>query len=87
MSEKNEKIFTLPFCMILLISVISGSASYMVNPVLPSFLVSRGAPMEITGIISSLMSLVALFGRPFSGAAADRFNKKYIMITSYILTL
>lgn len=87
MTEKNERIFTLPFIMILVMSVISGSSSYMVNPVLPSFLVSRGAPMEITGIISSLMSLVALFGRPFSGAAADRFNKKYIMITSYILTL
>lgn len=87
MSEKNDRIFTLPFCMILLISVISGSASYMVNPVLPSFLVSRGAPMEITGIISSLMSLVAMFGRPFAGAASDRYNKKYLMILSYCLSI
>ena len=73
--------------MVFLMSVISGAASYMVNPILPSFLVSRGAPMEITGIISSLMSLVALFGRPFSGAASDHYNKKYLMILSYILSI
>ena len=73
--------------MVLLMSVISGSASYMVNPVLPAFLVSRGAPMEITGIISSLMSLVALFGRPFAGAASDRFNKKMLMVLSYVMSI
>ena len=55
----KNKIFTLPFLMVLFVSVISGAASYMVNPILPAFLVSRGAPMELTGIISSLMSLVA----------------------------
>ena len=43
--------------------------------------------MEITGIISSLMSLVALIGRPFSGAASDRFNKKKLMILSYVLSI
>ena len=43
--------------------------------------------MELTGIISSLMSLVALFGRPFSGAASDRFNKKHLMILSYVLSI
>ena len=85
--KEKERIFTIPFLMVLLMSVISGSASYMVNPILPSFLVSRGAPMEITGIISSLMSLVALFGRPFAGAASDRFNKKKIMVISYVLSI
>lgn len=87
MEKNNEKLFTVPFFMILIMSVISGSASYMVNPVLPAFLVSRGAPMEITGIISSLMSLVALFGRPFAGAASDRFNKKILMVISYVLSI
>jgi len=83
----SNRIFTLPFLMVLFMSVISGAASYMVNPILPAFLVSRGAPMELTGIISSLMSLVALFGRPFSGAASDRFNKKHLMILSYIMSI
>ena len=83
----KEKIFTVPFLMVLCMNIISGAASYMVNPVLPAFLVSRGAPMQITGIISSLMSLVALFGRPFSGAASDHFNKKKLMIISYILSI
>lgn len=84
---QKRRIFTWPFMMVLLVSVISGAASYMVNPVLPAFLVSRGAPMEITGIISSLMSLVALFGRPFAGAASDRFNKKKLMIIAYGLSI
>ena len=85
--KDKERIFTIPFLVVLMMSVISGSASYMVNPILPAFLVSRGAPMEITGIISSLMSLVALFGRPFAGAASDRFNKKNLMILSYVLSI
>ena len=85
--KDKERIFTIPFLMVLVMSVVSGSASYMVNPILPAFLVSRGAPMEITGIISSLMSLVALFGRPFAGAASDRFNKKNLMILSYVLSI
>ena len=85
--KDKERIFTIPFLMVLTMSVVSGSASYMVNPILPAFLVSRGAPMEITGIISSLMSLVALFGRPFAGAASDRFNKKNLMILSYVLSI
>ncbi len=84
---KKNAIFTVPFLMILIMSVISGSASYMVNPILPAFLISRGAPMEITGIISSLMSLVALFGRPFSGAASDHYNKKTLMVVSYVLSI
>ena len=83
----KERIFTGPFLMVLSVSIISGAASYMVNPILPAFLLSRGAPMEITGIISSLMSLVALFGRPFSGAASDYFNKKKIMVLSYVLSI
>ena len=33
------------------------------------------------------MSWVALFGRPFFGAAADRYNKKILMIISYLLTV
>ena len=83
----SNRIFTPPFLMVLFMSIISGAASYMVNPILPAFLISRGAPMELTGIISSLMSLVALFGRPFSGAASDRFNKKHLMILSYVLSI
>ncbi len=87
MNIRSEKIFTLPFMMILFLSVLSGSAAFMVNPILPQYLVSKGAPMQITGIISSLMSLVALIGRPFSGAASDRFNKKKLMVISYCLSI
>lgn len=87
MNIRSEKIFTLPFMMILFLSVLSGSAAFMVNPILPQYLVSKGAPMQITGIISSLMSLVALMGRPFSGAAGDRFNKKKLLVISYCLSI
>ena len=87
MEKSSERIFSLQFILVLLLSVISGSSSYMVNPILPEYLVSRGAPLEITGLISSLMSWVALVGRPFCGAAADRYNKKVLMIISYLLTI
>lgn len=86
-NKKQDKILSLSFILIFFVSALGGSASYMINPILPSFLISRGAPMEITGIISSLMSLVALFGRPFVGALSDRVNKKILMVTSYSLSI
>ena len=39
---EKKRIFTIPFIMVLVMSVLSGAASYMVNPILPAFLVSRG---------------------------------------------
>ena len=75
--------WTLPFIMVIVINVFNGLSSYMINPVMSSYLVDRGLDFQFTGLVSSLMSWVALVFRPFSGAASDRFNKKKMMLISY----
>ena len=86
MMKNNESNFwTMPFILVLLINAFNGIATFMVNPALPTYLVNKGIPFEYTGIVSSLLSWIALFFRPFSGAVSDRYNKKILMIASYIV--
>ncbi|MBR2746570.1 MAG: MFS transporter [Erysipelotrichaceae bacterium] len=79
----NKRIFTLPFILILIINTFNGLASYMVNPSLPDYLISKGATMAMTGVISSLLSWVALIIRPVSGVASDRLDRKKLLLFSY----
>lgn len=86
MSKHRTNLFQPVFLVVLLINALISIVSYMINPILPGYLVSKGVPFASTGIISSIMSWVALFFIPFSGVASDRFNKKKVMLLSYIAT-
>lgn len=79
MDKEQNRLWTVPFILVLFVNALNGISSYMVNPAMPEFLVSKGIPFALTGLISSLLSWVALAMRPFSGAMSDRFNKKKIM--------
>lgn len=84
MDKEQNRLWTVPFILVLFVNALNGISSYMVNPAMPEFLVSKGIPFALTGLISSLLSWVALAMRPFSGAMSDRFNKKKIMFVSYL---
>ena len=86
MDKEQNRLWTVPFILVLFVNALNGISSYMVNPAMPEFLVSKGIPFALTGLISSLLSWVALAMRPFSGAMSDRFNKKKIMFVSYLAT-
>ncbi len=83
---KKEKLWTLPFFLVLGINGLNGIASFMTNPLMPDYLVTHGAIFELTGIISSLLSWIALICRPFSGAISDKFNKKHVMFIAYFFS-
>lgn len=83
MAERKESIWTWQFIAVIMINVCNGLSSFMINPIMSTYLVDRGLAFELTGLISSLMSYVALVFRPFSGAASDRFNKKKMMLYSF----
>ena len=55
-------------------------AFQMVQPVLTKFAVSIGASLTVGGTIAGIFSITALVVRPFSGAIADKFNKKWLMV-------
>ena len=74
------------FIMVLVFGFIAGTATQMVNPLLSKYAVSLGATLTLAGTIFGLHSGVALLARPFSGAASDLFNRKYVMIGGILLS-
>lgn len=86
MKEKKLSLWTWRFSSVLLINILNGLALYISNPIMTKYLMLHGVGFEYTGIISSLLSWIAMGFRPFSGAMSDRMNKKKLMIASYLLT-
>lgn len=85
-SKDNQKLWTSKFVFILIINALNGLALYISNPIMTRYLVARGVGFEYTGIISSLLSWIAMCFRPFSGAMSDNLNKKKLLIFSYLTT-
>ena len=67
---------------ILLLSMVSHAATQMVAPIVTEYAVSIGASLTVAGTVAGLMSLAALFLRPFSGRFSDKYNKKIIIMVS-----
>jgi len=86
MEEKQNSLWTWRFVIVLLINVLNGLALYISNPIMTKYLVLHGVGFEYTGIISSILSWIAMGFRPFSGAMSDRMNKKRLLVSSYIVT-
>ncbi|MEA5017886.1 MAG: MFS transporter [Erysipelotrichaceae bacterium] len=86
MQSKHIKLWTMSFILLLIVNALNGISSFMVNPSMPIFLESKGVAFEVTGIISSILSWVALVIRPFSGAMSDKLNRKKLMFYSYLAT-
>ena len=82
--ENKNGLWSLTFVMVLAINALNAISSYMINPILPEYLVSKGIGFGYTGLVSSLMSWVSLFFTPVSGFASDRFSKKKMLILSFI---
>ncbi len=83
MEEKKSTIWSLKFILVIIVNALNGLAMYISNPIFANYLITRGVGFEYTGIISSLLSWVALAFRPFSGAMSDRLNKKKLLMISY----
>ena len=84
-SEKNGSVWSLLFILVLCINSLNSIAVYMLNPIMSEFIVTKGIAFEYTGMISGLLSWIALFFTPFAGMASDRVNKKKMLLASYTL--
>lgn len=73
------------FLLLMLCSTVSAVTFQMVIPTLPKYAVSLGVSLTEAGILSGLFSITALVVRPFSGALADRLNKKRLVILATFL--
>lgn len=86
MEEKKYSLWTWRYVTVLMINVLNGLALYISNPIMIKYLVLHGVGFEYTGIISSILSWIAMVFRPFSGAMSDKMDKRRLLISSYILT-
>ena len=55
-------------------------------PVLPQYMTGFGAGYAVTGLVSGIGPLVSLATRPLSGALADRWHRKYLLMATSLLT-
>ena len=80
---KEDKVWTLPFIMVFINSVVLNSSTWAIVPLMSSYCVEIGAGLKTAYVVASLMSLTAMFLRPVSGFVVDRMNrKKLILITT-----
>lgn len=86
MFERPKKLFNHYYIVMLLMNVVIPLASYMINPIMSKYTVSKGATIAMAGTIVGAMSIAAMIFRPISNITADRINKKRIlMFTSSLL--
>ena len=84
MNKNKEKLWSLPFILLLISHSLNLIITYMMNPVFTQYLSEKGVIFSLTGILSSILSWIAMVIRPFAGAASDRFDRKKMMIFSYL---
>lgn len=77
--QEPTKLWNKWYIIILLLSMVNHVASQLITPVVSKYAMSIGATMASAGTIAGLMSLAAMFARPFAGLSSDRINKKLII--------
>lgn len=82
-SRPKQRLFSRNFCFVCLANLCTCMAGYSVLPVLPLYLMDEmHCPKSVMGAALAVFPLVALLFRPFSGLAADRFNRQHVLIFS-----
>ena len=75
-----ERVWTVPFLMIFINSMVMGCTSWAVVPLMSSYAMELGADLKTASFIASLMSMTAMFLRPVSGFVVDRTDRKKMVI-------
>ncbi|MDR7418286.1 MAG: MFS transporter [Armatimonadota bacterium] len=76
MKSPRQPILTRGFFILWLVGFSSYASVYLLVPVLPLYLQQRGASTAAIGSLLGLMSLAALFTRPFSGWLSDGWGRR-----------
>ena len=84
-SDAPKTLWNRNFVAILVFGFLTGTAGQMVGPLLSKYAISLGAPLALASSLVGLISGIAAFLRPFAGAAADRMNRKHLMVFSLLL--
>ena len=80
--QEPQKLWNKWYVAILLLSMVNHASSQMITPIVSKYAISIGASVAVAATVSGLMSLSALFARPFAGVLSDRINKKAVIAAS-----
>lgn len=56
MQENKEKMWSVPFVLLLLANTLNTMSGHLVNPIFAEYQLSRGVDFVYTGVISSILS-------------------------------
>jgi len=82
--DKQERLWTLPFLMVILLNLFNGCAAQMSYPLVAKFTLSLGGDLGTASTAAGLMSLASLFVCPFAGLLSDRFPRRRILQVSFV---
>lgn len=82
--DDNKSIYTLPFALLCLSSLLFSASFNMIIPELPNYLSQLGGA-EHKGLIIALFTLTAGISRPFSGKLTDKWGRVPVMAIGSIV--
>lgn len=79
----QPRLWTLEFSLLCAAALLVYGGHMVLNPTVPMFLTTQlGRGSVDVGLVGSLFTFVALFARPLSGYAIDRWNRRTVLIVS-----
>ena len=86
MNKSNQpKLWTFEFSVLCAASLLIYSAQMMLNPTIQMYVKDRlGLGSTEVGLAGTMFTMAALFARPLSGYAVDRWNRRVVLIISTI---
>ena len=83
MQENKEKMWSVPFVLLLLANTLNTMSGHLVNPIFAEYQLSRWVDFVYTGVISSILSWVSMCCTPFWGSKCDESDLKKLAIFAY----
>lgn len=83
--DQTMKLWNRSYILVLVTSFLTSLGFFMIAPILVKYVVHLGASVALGGVIAGMLSIVALFARPFAGFLSDLFNKKTILMISTVI--
>lgn len=81
----QAKLWTLPYFMLILLSLLVGIVQMSTTTTLPIYVVETSGSAAAAGLIVAIFSFAALMSRPFFGHFLDRHNRSIVLVVSILI--
>ena len=81
-AARSASLYNGSYLILMAVNFIISSSFYLVNTILSSYVVSKGASLAMAGVIVGVFALTSLVARPFSGIIVNRVSKKSVMLVA-----